>query len=99
MLRSHSWRSRATCRDARGIEHRVDVTAETLFEAVAQAWRIFRESERNADGGRPPLLFLVRVKHPKIEHGARPGFRKHGRGGAERARLKWHSRIVCESES
>ncbi len=62
---------RVTCRDAEGIEHSVDVTAESLFEAVAQAWRIFGESEWNADGGRPPSVFVVRVKHPEIEHTVR----------------------------
>lgn len=60
-----------TCRDAQGIEHSVDVTAESLFEAVAQAWRIFGESEWTADGGRPPSVFVVRVKHPEIEHKVR----------------------------
>ena len=62
---------RVTCRDAQGIEHTVDVTAESLFEAVAQAWRIFGESEWNADSGRPPSVFVVRVKHPEIEHKVR----------------------------
>jgi hypothetical protein len=47
------------------------VTAETLFEAVAQARRIFGESEWNADGGRPPSVFVVKVKHPEIEHKVR----------------------------
>jgi hypothetical protein len=62
---------RVTCRDAHGFEHSVDVTAETLFEAVAQAWRIFGESEWNADGGRPPSVFVVKVKQPEIEHPVR----------------------------
>jgi hypothetical protein len=62
---------RVTCRDAQGIEHRVDVTAESLFEAVAQAWRIFGENEWNTDGGRPPSVFVVKVKHPEIEHKVR----------------------------
>src|ERR1700687_1861993 len=34
-----------TCRDAQGIEHTVRVTAQSLFEAVAQALRVFREYE------------------------------------------------------
>jgi hypothetical protein len=65
------WSCKVTCRDAQGIEHSVDVTAETLYEAVAQAWRIFGESEWNADGGRPPSVFVVRVKRPEIEHKVR----------------------------
>jgi hypothetical protein len=62
---------RVTCRDAQGIEHSVDVTAENLFEAVAQAWRIFGENEWNEDGGRPPSVFVVRAKQPEIEHKVR----------------------------
>ncbi len=62
---------KVSCRDAQGVEHSVDVTAESLFEAVAQAWRIFGENEWNADGGRPPSLFVVRVKQPEIEHKVR----------------------------
>jgi hypothetical protein len=34
-----------TCRDAQGVGHTVQVTAQTLFEAVAQALRAFREHE------------------------------------------------------
>jgi len=62
---------KVTCRDAQDVEHSVDVTAESRFEAVAQAWRIFGESEWNVDGGRPPSFFVVKVKHPEIEHKVR----------------------------
>jgi hypothetical protein len=31
--------------DAEGIEHTVHVTAQTLYEAVAQALRVFREHD------------------------------------------------------
>jgi hypothetical protein len=62
---------RVSCRDAQGIEHSVEVTAQTLFEAVAQAWRILGDSEWHSDGGRPPSLFVVRVKQPEIEHKVR----------------------------
>lgn len=53
------------------MEHSVDVTAQSLFEAVAQAWRIFGESEWHGDGGRPPSVFVVKVKRPEIEHKVR----------------------------
>jgi hypothetical protein len=62
---------KVSCRDAQGIEHNVEVTAQSLYEAVAQAWRIFGESEWNAEGRRPPSVFVVRVKHPEIEHRVR----------------------------
>ena len=34
---------RVTCSDSRGVEHTIQVSAQTLYEAVAQALRIFRE--------------------------------------------------------
>jgi hypothetical protein len=33
------------CVDARGIEHGVQLSAQSLYEAVAQALRVFREHE------------------------------------------------------
>ena len=62
---------RVTCRDAQGVEHSVEVTAQRLYEAVAQAWRILRENEWNADGGRSPSIFVVKDKQPEIEHTVR----------------------------
>jgi len=32
------------------VEHSVEVTAQTLYEAVAQGWRVFGESEWRIDG-------------------------------------------------
>ena len=58
-------------RDGQGIEHSVDVTAETLFEAVAQAWRAFGDDDWNTDAGRRPTVFTIRVKQPEIEHKVR----------------------------
>jgi hypothetical protein len=43
-----TWRSgtcKVTCVDAASIEHTVHVTAQTLYEAVAQALRVFREHD------------------------------------------------------
>jgi hypothetical protein len=34
---------RVTCIDPRGVEHTIQVSAQSLYEAVAQALRIFRE--------------------------------------------------------
>src|SRR5712692_3494733 len=36
---------KVTYRDAQGVEHTVQVTAQSLFEAVAQALRVFREHD------------------------------------------------------
>ena len=62
---------RVTCQHAQGIEHSVEVTAQTLYEAVAQAWRVFGDCEWHGDGGRPPSVFVVRVKQPEVEHKVR----------------------------
>ena len=33
-----------SCTDLNGIEHTVEVSAESIFEAVARAWKVFQES-------------------------------------------------------
>ena len=40
---------RVTCWDTQGVEHTVQVTAQSLFEAVAQALRVFREHDWSDD--------------------------------------------------
>jgi hypothetical protein len=44
------------------------VTAGSLYEAVAQALRIFRENEWIEGIGRGQTPISVKVKHPEIEH-------------------------------
>jgi hypothetical protein len=61
---------RVWCRDLAGIEHTVEVTASSLFEAVAQALRIFRENEW-VEIGHGQTLLVIRVKQPEIEHQVR----------------------------
>lgn len=36
---------RVSCLDTQGFEHAVEVTAQSLYEAVTQALRVFRENE------------------------------------------------------
>lgn len=62
---------RVTCRDSLGVAHTVDVTAQTLYEAVAQALRLFRENDWADDAQRVPALVTVRVKQPEMEHTVR----------------------------
>lgn len=59
---------RVPCLDAQGVEHTVDVTAESLYEAVAQALRAFRENEWNKDPDYGPSAVVVRIKQPEIKH-------------------------------
>lgn len=62
---------RVTCADASGVEHSVEVTAETLSEAVAKALRLFRDNDWTDDAHRIPSLVTVRVKQPVTEHRVR----------------------------
>jgi hypothetical protein len=62
---------RVICTDSNGVDHWVDVTAETLYEAVAQALRLFRDNEWTSDAERVPSLVTVRVKQPVMEHRVR----------------------------
>lgn len=59
---------RVTCRDSRGISHTVEVTAQTLYEAVAQALLLFRENDWTDDPKRIPAAVVVRIKQPEMEH-------------------------------
>ncbi len=59
---------RVSCRDMADIEHSVEVTASSLFEAVAHALRIFRENEWVDELGHGRTLLVVRIKQPEVEH-------------------------------
>jgi hypothetical protein len=62
---------RVSCVDLRGIEHAIEVTAGSLYEAVAQALRIFRENEWIEGIGPGQTPISVKVKQPEIEHTVR----------------------------
>jgi hypothetical protein len=58
--------------DAESIEHTVQVTAQTLYEAVAQALRVFREHDwcdRDLRGSAASAV--VKIAKPEIEHRVR----------------------------
>ena len=57
-----------SCVDLRGIEHTVEVTAGSLYEAVAQGLRIFRDNDWIEGIGHGQTAILVKVKHPETEH-------------------------------
>ena len=58
---------RVSCTDLRGCEHSVEVTADSLYEAVAQGLRVFRDNDWIGDVGRGQTMSVV-VKQPEIEH-------------------------------
>ena len=56
--------------DLCGHEHTVDVTADSLYEAVAQGLRVFRENDWVDDISRGQMISVV-VRQPEIEHKVR----------------------------
>jgi hypothetical protein len=62
---------KVSCFDLRGVEHAIEVSAGSVYEAVAQALRIFRDNEWVEDIGRGQTPISVKVKHPEIEHTVR----------------------------
>jgi len=62
---------RVTCRDAQGVEHTVQVTAQSLFEAVAQALRVFREHDWSDEPNSRSANVVVTIKPAEVEHRVR----------------------------
>jgi hypothetical protein len=62
---------RVICTNAKGVDHSVEVTAGTLYEAFAQAIRLFRDNDWSDDVQRIPETMTVRVKQPEMEHRVR----------------------------
>ena len=54
--------------DLKGVEHGVEVTAETLYQAVALGLRIFRENEWVDEVGTGLTAVHVMVKQPEVKH-------------------------------
>jgi hypothetical protein len=62
---------RVSCVDLHGVEHAVELSASSLYEAVAQALRIFRDNEWIDGIGRGQTPISVKVQHPETEHTVR----------------------------
>ena len=62
---------RVSCCDLKGVEHSVEVTAGSLFEAVAQGLRAFRDNDWVDDIGRGLTTVTVVVRQPEVEHKVR----------------------------
>jgi hypothetical protein len=61
---------RVWCLDANGAEHAVEVTARSLFEAVARGLHILRENDW-VDGVNQNSTITIAVKEPQVEHKVR----------------------------
>jgi hypothetical protein len=62
---------KVSCFDLKEVKHTVEVSAGSVYEAVAQALRIFRDNNWVEDIGRGQTPISVKVKHPEIEHTVR----------------------------
>jgi hypothetical protein len=62
---------RVTCCDIDGIEQTVEVSAETLYEAVARGLAAFRGTDWTGDIGHGQTKIRVVVKQPEVEHTVR----------------------------
>jgi hypothetical protein len=51
---------RVSCHDLQGVEHTVDVTADSLFEAVAQGFRVFRANDWIGEIGHGHTVITVK---------------------------------------
>ena len=60
-----------SCRDLAGTEHAVEITSESLYEAVAQALGILRGDMWVEEIGEGLTELKVRVKQPAVEHRVR----------------------------
>jgi hypothetical protein len=61
-------RCRVSFTDSDGIAHAVEIQAESLYEAVAQAVAEFRKGEIIAETPGPKTEFIVTVHRKPIEH-------------------------------
>ena len=67
------WRSRTckvSCLDANGAEHAVEVTARSLFEAVARGLHVLRQNDW-VDTIHQNSTITIAVKEPQVEHKVR----------------------------
>jgi hypothetical protein len=62
---------RVTCRDIDGVEHTVEVNAESLYEAVARGLAVLRNADWVSQIGSGQTTITVAVKQPEVEHKVR----------------------------
>jgi hypothetical protein len=62
---------KVTCRDIEGVEFGVEVSADSLYEAVARGLAAMRHSDWAGDIGRGQTTITVVVKQPEEEHKVR----------------------------
>ena len=61
---------KVSCRDSNGAEHAVEVTARTLYEAVARGLNVLRQNGW-VEETPPNTKITIAVKEPEVEHTVR----------------------------
>src|SRR5208282_5620695 len=61
---------KVSCLDANGAEHAVEITARSLYEAVARGLHVLRQNDW-VDRINPNSTIAITVKEPEIEHRVR----------------------------
>lgn len=59
---------KVACRDLSGNEHLVEVTAESLYEAIGKALSLMRQDDWVEEIGEGLTEVRVRVSQPSVEH-------------------------------
>jgi hypothetical protein len=62
---------RVTCRDIEGVEHTAEVSANSLYEAVARGLAAMRHADWVGDMGHGQTTITVVVRQPEVEHKVR----------------------------
>jgi hypothetical protein len=57
---------KVSCFDLKEVKHTVEVSAGSVYKAVAQALRIFRDNNWVEDIGHGQTPITVKVKHPEM---------------------------------
>jgi len=79
----------------RGVRHSVEVTADTLYEAAAQAVAVFKQSEC-VDVIGPATELHVAVKQPETSHRVTPSqIRRWCDGVPNGIRCRWRTPAAC----
>jgi hypothetical protein len=62
---------RVTCQDIAGVEHTVEVSANSLYEAVARGLATLKDGDWSGDIGHGQTAITIVVKQPEVEHKVR----------------------------
>ncbi|HTU03776.1 MAG TPA: hypothetical protein VMG58_18220 [Candidatus Sulfotelmatobacter sp.] len=89
---------KVTCRDLAGTDHTVEVTAESLYEAIGNALCILRHDEWVDQIGEGRTEVRVRVNQPAVEHRVRMKDFRRGWSSQGRTPATSSSALMCRPD-